>query len=97
MMLRRRRPLLRAAMIGGVGYAGYQAGKHVDAGLAHESEQDEQLARMQQQGDASPAPAEPAAGTDRYETLSKLKELLDSGALTQEEFDSEKQQVLRGR
>jgi len=49
-----------------------------------------------QQRDASPAPAEPASDTDRYEKLSKLKELLDSGVLTQEEFDSEKQQVLRG-
>ena len=73
MMLRPRRPLLRAAMIGGVGYAGYQAGKHVDA-----------------------RQAEPPSDADRYETLSKLKELLDSGVLTQEEFDNEKRQVLRG-
>jgi len=32
--------------------------------------------------------------TDKYEKLKKLKELLDSDILTQEEFDSEKRKIL---
>ena len=32
--------------------------------------------------------------TDKYEKLSKLKSLLDSGALTEEEFKLEKKKIL---
>jgi Short C-terminal domain len=56
----------------------------------------------QQQGVAAtppPAPvhdAAPAAAPaqDTYGDLMKLKELLDAGALTQEEFDAQKQKIL---
>lgn len=50
-----------------------------------------------------PAPSSPSAQvqqapvddeTHRLEALSKLKELLDAGALTQEEFDGEKRKIL---
>lgn len=34
--------------------------------------------------------------TDKYDELKKLKELLDSGVLTQEEYESEKRKVLEG-
>jgi Short C-terminal domain len=45
--------------------------------------------------EAAPPPAEGAApAEDRYGDLMKLKELLDSGVLTQAEFDAEKQKVL---
>ncbi len=45
--------------------------------------------------EATPAAAPPAPpAEDRYATLMKLKELLDAGALTQAEFDTEKQRVL---
>ena len=33
---------------------------------------------------------------DRMEELTKLKELLDSGVLTQAEFDAQKQKLLNG-
>ena len=42
----------------------------------------------------SVAPAAPAAPADPYGDLMKLKELLDAGALTQDEFDAQKQKVL---
>lgn len=44
----------------------------------------------------APAAAAPAAigAPPRYEQLSQLKELLDSGALSQEEFEREKQRLL---
>lgn len=43
--------------------------------------------------EAPPAPA-PSAGMDPYAELVKLKELLDAGILTQEEFDARKQRIL---
>jgi putative oligomerization/nucleic acid binding protein len=42
-----------------------------------------------------PAPAAPESPTDRFAALTQLKELLDGGVLTQEEFDSEKQKILQ--
>jgi membrane protease subunit (stomatin/prohibitin family) len=89
---------MRAAMVGGAGYA---AGKRRARTEEHEYEQDAQLAGMQQAPPAAappPAAAAPAAtsATDRIEALKNLKELLDSGVLTQAEFDAQKQQVLNG-
>jgi len=92
----RRRPLMRAAMVGGAGYA---VGKRRAATQQHEYEQDAQLAEMQQPAPpAAAAPAAPAAMSeaDRVEALKSLKELLDSGVLTQAEFDSQKQKLLNG-
>jgi predicted flap endonuclease-1-like 5' DNA nuclease len=49
---------------------------------------------------AAPAPvAQPASGaptTEALDDLMKLKGLLDAGALTQEEFDAQKQKILAG-
>jgi membrane protease subunit (stomatin/prohibitin family) len=80
---------MRAAMIGGVGYAGARAG----ANAAAKSQQQEQ-----QGGEAAPPAAAPppASETDKLSALSQLKTLLDSGALTQAEFDAQKQRILYG-
>ena len=50
-----------------------------------------------------PEPAAPAAtaapgaaSADSYAELMKLKELLDAGVLTQEEFDAQKAKILAG-
>jgi membrane protease subunit (stomatin/prohibitin family) len=94
MPLLRRRPLMRAAMIGGGAYA---AGKHVARGQEHEAEQDAQLAAMQQQPvyDAPPPSAPPAAApADPMAALMQAKELLDAGVLTQAEFDAQKARIL---
>ena len=92
----RRRPLMRAAMVGGAGYA---VGKRRAATQQHEYEQDAQLADMQQGAPAAP-PAPAAAGpmseADRVNALKNLKDLLDAGALTQAEFDAQKQKLLNG-
>src|SRR5690348_9449128 len=99
MPLGRRRPLLRAAMVGGAGYA---AGKHRARAQEHEYEQDAQLAGMQQAppqaapAAAGPAPAAPMSESDRIAALKNLKDLLDSGVLTQAEFDAQKQKLLNG-
>ncbi len=91
----RRRPLMRAAMVGG---AGYMAGKHMQQGREQEAAQDEQIADLQQQQQAPPPQAAPAGETtdDMVDSLTKLKGLLDSGVLTQAEFDAQKQKILAG-
>ena len=97
MPLMRRRPLLRAAMVGGTAYA---AGKHAQRGQQHEYEQDQQLAGMQATQAPPPPPpmaAPPAVSSaDRVKALTDLKGLLDSGVLTQAEFDAEKTKILQG-
>jgi hypothetical protein len=99
MPLMRRRPLMRAAMVGG---GAYVAGKHVANKQQHEAEQDAELEQMQQPTDqvsapaAAPAAAAPAAMSeaDRIDALTKLKGLLDSGVLTEEQFEAEKAKLL---
>ena len=48
---------------------------------------------------AAPPPGAPAASTSevgRVEALTKLKDLLDSGVLTEEQYEAEKQKLLQG-
>lgn len=102
-MLRRRRPLLRAAAVGGTAY---MAGKHVERRrneqYAQDAYQDQQISDLQdqqaQQQYAAPAPApEPAAPTadENFEQLQKLGEMHEKGILTDEEFTAAKQKILR--
>lgn len=98
-LLRRRRPLLRAAMVGGAAYA---TGKHAQRREQHEYEQDQQLAGVQGGYAQAPAPAPPAApaappapARDPISALKDLKELLDAGVLSQAEFDAQKRKILQ--
>jgi Short C-terminal domain len=86
----RRRPLLRAAAVGGVAYMGAKAGTN---------------RAMQQQGAPAPQPepapapapapqAQASGASDRIAQLQQLASLHDSGALTDEEFAAAKAQVL---
>jgi BMFP domain-containing protein YqiC len=101
-MMRRRRPLMRAAMVGGVAY---HAGKKVQQGREQDAETEARLqdleAQQQQQQYAAPVAAPPpspqAAGglsNDVIEQLKQLAQLKDAGVLTQEEFDAQKQKLL---
>jgi len=99
----RRRPLRRAAVVGGVAAVAHHAGKKSGQAQAAEQEQDEQLAELQAQPAqpqyAPPPPAAPAApevGSDMVTQLENLKKLLDEGVLTQAEFDMQKQKILAG-
>jgi hypothetical protein len=95
MMMRRRRPLMRAAMVGG---AGYMAGKSVARGSERESEQEQRLAELeaQQQPVAMATPAPAAEGGDLVSKLQQLKQLQDQGVLTADEFAAAKAQLLAG-
>lgn len=76
-----------------VGGAGYMAGKKMSGG----QQQQQQPAAPEQQQPAPPAASAPVASeTERIEALTKLKSLLDSGVLTQEQFDAERQKLLQG-
>ena len=98
-MFRRRRPLARAAMVGG---AAYYAGKKVQQGREQDAETEARLEDVEaQQATAAPAaPAAPAGGggmtDDKIEQLKQLGELKDQGILTQSEFDEQKHKLLYG-
>ncbi len=86
-------------MLAGTGAVAYHAGKRHQVNAQHEDDQDQQIAEASQaQQDQSAAPAALAApADDTVGELERLKALLDQGALTQEEFDAAKRQVLQGR
>ena len=93
-MFRRRRPLLRAAAIGG---GAYVAGKHVarqrDARDQAEYDQNARLDDLEQQ--QAPAPAAPAA-VSIPDQLNQLAALHDQGALSDDEFTAAKSRLLAG-
>lgn len=83
----RRRPLLRAAAVGGVAYMGAKAGSNRAA--------QQQAAPAGTQSAPAPAPQEQASNaSDRIAQLQQLASLHTSGALTDEEFAAEKAKVL---
>ena len=97
-MMRRRRPLMRAAM---VGTAGAAVGHHMATKSQAEANQNAQIQDLQQQQATAPAPAPaaapapaPAGGDDIASKLAQLKALADQGALTPEEFEQAKQKLL---
>jgi Short C-terminal domain len=104
-MMRRRRPLLRAAAVGG---GAYLAGKHVANKQANQqAAEDEQNARLdsmeqQQSGygsyppQAAPPPVAPppAAEPSMMDQLSQLADLHKQGVLTDEEFAAAKAKLI---
>ena|ERR1022692_3588024 len=96
-MFMRRRPLLRAAAVGG---GAYVAGRHMaNKSAAQAQQQDEQNERiddLEQQAPASapaPAPA-PAAAPSLLDQLNQLDALHQQGALTDNEFTAAKAKLL---
>ena len=95
MFMRRRRPLARAAMVGG---AAYYAGKRVQTGNQRESEQEERLQALEQtQPQYQQAPPPSGGITDAgIAQLQKLGQLHESGVLSDEEFADQKRKLLQG-
>jgi len=85
----RRRPLARAAVVGGVAYTASKAGAR-----SAENEAAEQNAPAEAEAQGPPPEAAPSADASMDE-LTKLKGLLDAGVLTQAEFDAQKQKILQ--
>jgi Short C-terminal domain len=93
----RRRPLMRAAVVGGVAY---HAGKKGAQNAQQEADQNAQIADLQQQQyQQAPPAAAPAPGgmdDDAMARLQKLAELHTQGVLTDAEFEVQKQKILQG-
>jgi len=92
----RRRPLLRAAVVGG---GAYMAGKHMAGKQAEQdyqdSEQDQRISSLEQQQATVPAPR--AAGTPSMsDQLNQLAELRNQGVLSDDEFAAAKAKLLGG-
>jgi hypothetical protein len=97
MFLRRRRPLLGAAMLGGT----FMAGRASQRSAYREDDQEQRLEQLEQQpAPVAPVAAAPAqtaaspAGTGLVEQLNQLSSLKQSGALSDEEFEAAKQKLL---
>lgn len=99
--MRRRRPLMRAAMVGG---GAYVAGKHVANKQADQADQEARIEQLEAQQSMQQAPvaappvaaAPPAApaGDDLATKLMNLKSLMDQGVLSPEEFQQAKAKLL---
>ena len=102
----RRRPLMRAAVVGG---GAYMAGKHVARGqeeaAQREAEQNQRIADLeaqqappdqyqqapyQQAPPPPPPPAAPPASSPMIDQLNQLAALHDQGVLTDDEFAAAK-------
>jgi hypothetical protein len=98
MPLRRRRPLARAAMVGG---AAYYAGKRGSENQQREADQTAQIEDLQAQQAyaAAPPPAPAGGGGMSQSSMDQLKQLADlhtQGILTDAEFEVQKQKILQG-
>jgi 3-keto-L-gulonate-6-phosphate decarboxylase len=92
MLMRRRRPLMRAAMVGGVAY---HAGKKVQEGREEDAETEARLEQLEAQQGGAPAAAG-GISDDTIEQLGKLGQLHEQGVLTDAEFEVQKQKLLQG-
>jgi membrane protease subunit (stomatin/prohibitin family) len=88
------RMLRRAAVLGATANVAAKRGAAQGAQAAQAAQ--EEAAPSPPAEARVPAEAQVATAPVDYAQLTKLKELLDSGILTQEEFDAEKAKVLAG-
>jgi hypothetical protein len=94
---------MRAAMVGG---GAYMAGKHVAKGQEADASQEQRIADLEAQQAAAappaaapmaappPPPAAAPAGDDLTSQLMDLKNLMDQGVLSPEEFQQAKAKLL---
>ncbi|HTS96127.1 MAG TPA: SHOCT domain-containing protein [Streptosporangiaceae bacterium] len=107
-MFRRRRPLLRTAVVGGGAYvAGKRSAQRSAEQAQAEDEQNERISNLEQQqpggqappGGAQAPPADapaPAAAPSMLDQLNQLTALHQQGALTDSEFSAAKAKLLGG-
>jgi membrane protease subunit (stomatin/prohibitin family) len=94
----RRRPLLRAAAVGGTFAAGRAMGRRTEQQASAQDYQDQRISSLEQQQNAQQqqAPADPGggAGSPVLDQLARLTSLHEKGALTDEEFAAAKAKIL---
>lgn len=104
-MIRRRRPLLRAAAVGGTAYAvGRHSGRQREQAASAEADQDQRISDLEQQQYQQPPPQQQyqqpppqqaaPAGPSMIDQLNQLTELHAQGALNDEEFAAAKAKLL---
>jgi len=100
-MIMRRRPLLRAAAVGGTAYAvGRSSGRRAETQAQAEDEQNQRLSDLEQQQAPPPPPAAPAPApaapptSSMLDQLTQLAALHEQGALTDDEFAAAKAKLL---
>jgi hypothetical protein len=98
-MIRRRRPLLRAAAVGGTAYvAGRSRGRRAEERDQAEYDQNQRLSDLEQQQAPPPVPAQQApaapAPSPMLDQLNQLATLHQQGVLTDDEFTAAKAKLL---
>ena len=103
-MFARRRPLLRAAVVGGTAYAaGRHMGRNAEQRDYAEAEQNQRIDDVEQQQQYgapppqqqyAPPPQQAPAAPSMYDQIQQLSTLHDQGALTDEEFAAAKAKLL---
>jgi len=89
-MFRRRRPLLRAAVVGGGAYmAGKSHARHSMERQQSEEDQDSRIGDLEQQQAPAQAPA-PAQSSAQSSPMNDLAALHKQGVLTDDEFAAAK-------
>lgn len=97
-MVVRRRPLMRAAVVGGTYAAGRSMGRQAEQRSSAEADQDQRLSAVEaqqaqaQQAQAAPPQAGPSPSV--MDQLSQLNTLHQQGALTDDEFAAAKAKIL---
>ena len=82
--------------LGGGGLRGRLAARAGGGGANDAADGDDQDATGQQAPPSADDESAAPSADESMDELTKLKGLLDSGALTQDEFDAQKQKILQG-
>lgn len=99
-MMRRRRPLLRAAVVGGGAFAaGRSMGRHAEQRENAAGGQNERIGNLEQRATAAPQQqpyqqAPTPAAPSMLDQLGQLSALHEQGALTDDEFTAAKAKLL---
>ena len=90
----RRRPLARAAVVGGTFAAGRSMGRRAEAQDNAQADQDQRLSDVEAQQAQQATSAQAGPGPSVMDQLSQLTALHQQGALTDDEFAAAKAKIL---
>jgi hypothetical protein len=93
----RRRPLLRAAVVGGGAYvAGKRTAQRRADQESQDAAQDQRIGDLEQQDTEAPPPAPAQAPPSMADQLNQLADLHNQGVLSDSEFTAAKAKLLNG-